>query len=733
LKARNAVTPVALVVLAASAAAYAYLVDRSTVSDADRASRRDDVFPSFRIDEVRRVELVTRSEVLVLERESDAGVWAMASPRQETAEPAAVDVLLREMELATRVREVPPTEAPGLDAPRVRGRVAVGSLEYHFSLGADAPRPDGAAYMQVDGEGAFVVGRSLKVQLLRTADAYRDRALVPYSAGEIGRLEARAADGELVLQRQGTAFRLGSAEGLRASRAAVDRVFAALADARAEGFLDEAAAERAVVDSSLTMTITPRDTRRPRVRLLVGGACPGRADDVIVVRTEPTRVSACVAAGSVNALRVTADALVDKAPLFAHADEIEEVRLEALGATGPRVDLARRGTGWHERAPEDRDLGTEEADSATSLVTALAEAQAIDARQAAPADGVAPRARVTIVRTGGGSNATEVVDVAAPNVEGVATVRRLDDGALLRLPGAVARRFEPHPVALHALALWKEPFDPGEVVAIEDSCGPTPQRVELRNRAWVLRTPAGFAADAASVADLADAFAHAKADAWVDESDDGSFGLKRAGACTVTLTLGSSADGGAPRLVGLEFGAETELKGPLSEHAGGERGVYARTLGGQAVAVAPEALFAISLRPAIDRSRFRLDLPALTQVVLARGRSRLRLSRAGARLARDEDGGDAGRDDTLEAALAELSAQSAVHAGPPARDEGLDRPTLEITATKRVEGGLVAETRITIGAPTRAGPTPAYFARVSGIDATFALPRRPVDAILEAW
>jgi hypothetical protein len=51
----------------------------------------------------------------------------------------------------------------------------------------------------------------------------------------------------------------------------------------------------------------------------------------------------------------------------------------------------------------------------------------------------------------------------------------------------------------------------------------------------------------------------------------------------------------------------------------------------------------------------------------------------------------------------------------------------------RVEAGGVAETRITIGAPTGPETTPAYFARVSGIDATFALPRRPVDAILEAW
>jgi hypothetical protein len=33
----------------------------------------------------------------------------------------------------------------------------------------------------------------------------------------------------------------------------------------------------------------------------------------------------------------------------------------------------------------------------------------------------------------------------------------------------------------------------------------------------------------------------------------------------------------------------------------------------------------------------------------------------------------------------------------------------------------------------RLGSQDAYFARVSGIDATFAVPRRSVNAVLDAW
>ena len=211
-----------------------------------------DVFPSFRVDDVRRIELIHGAERLVLDRQgaaagpgsaaaktwvSSGGGWAMTSPRRDATDPAAVDVLLRELEMATRVRNVQDRDARGLDPPRVRGTVAVGSVEYRFALGGDAAIPDGAAYMHIDGEGTFVVGRSLKVQLLRGADAYRDRTLVPYGASEVARLEMRApAGGVVALERRGTAFRVGGGTGLRASRTEVDHLFEALADARAETF-----------------------------------------------------------------------------------------------------------------------------------------------------------------------------------------------------------------------------------------------------------------------------------------------------------------------------------------------------------------------------------------------------------------------------------------------------------------------------------------------------------------
>jgi hypothetical protein len=564
--------PMVLVALAAATAAYALFVDRAAISDGDRAARKNDVFPSFRVDEVRRVELTHGPEVLVLERAPGTGAeWMMTSPRHEHADPSVVDVLTRELEMATRLRDVPPADAAGMDAPRVRGRIAVGAIEYRFVLGGEAARPDGSAYMRVEGEGTFVAGRSLSVQLLRGADAYRDRTLVRYGLGQAARLDLRTPKEGLTLERTGTTFRLGDASGLRASRLGLERLFGVLAEVRAESFLDDAQADLATANPTLTVALEPRETGRPRVRLLIGDGCPGDRDRVVVVRTEPERMSACVAKNLAVLLGELDEELVDRSPFYARADEIEELRLEPVADDGPHVDIARRGAGWRERAPEDRDLTGDEVDSANALAGALSNAVALEAR---PGGGqhIAPHSRVIAVRTG--AETTEVLEVASPGKDGTTLARRLDDGAILHLSQPDSRHFEPHPIALRSAAIWQPPFDAAAVVAIDDSCGLTPEHLLMRDGIW--KTRAGKVAGTSWANTLSDTFAHARASSWISESDDGTFGLSTAGACSVTFTL-ATEDGGT-RQVGLVLGA------------GKEGGVYARTLDSRAVLLAPAGL-----------------------------------------------------------------------------------------------------------------------------------------------
>jgi len=699
-RASAAVTPIALLVLAAGAGVYAFVIDRGTVSDADRAARRRDVFPSFRVDEVTRIELDHGSEALVLERGPDTGGWTMTSPRREGADPGAVDALLRELETAARLRDVEPGDTRGLDSPRVRGAIRLAAIEYRFSMGDDATRPEGAAYFRLEGEGTFVVSRALKVQLMRHADAYRERTMVAYGEGDVARLEVAGPGGGFALDRSGATFRL-SPEGTRASRAAVDHIFTALADARADAFLDDAEADHALGDAP-TITLVPRDATRPPVRLRVGKPCPAGQDGVVAVRLAPTRLSACIARTLAEAITATPASLADTSPFFAHADEIEDLRLERVGAEG-RVDVARKGTAWRERVPEDRDLSSDEGDSATALAAALADARATEVHRGAADEAFTAKVRATIVRTGG--SVTEVVELGAPQSDGTTLLRRTDDGATLRLPADAARRFQPLSVALRPSAVWRPALESGAVVAVDDTCTPAPERLDLRDGFWAMQSPAGLASDATAVVDLIGAMAHAKAAAWIADADDGTFGFGGAGSCQVSLGLAGS-DGGQARRNGVIFGAAT---------AGG---FFAHTLEDPAIFVAPAVLRQLASHPAIERRRLRIDPAALTSLVLVHGGQRRIVSR------------DASDDEGLVRAVAALYAQVALHAGPATRAEGLDRPQLEILATTRADGGAAVDTRVSVGATTRVDEADGYFARAAGLDATFFVPKQVVDSIL---
>ncbi len=716
MKARAAFTPIVLIALATGAVAYAYLLDRDKVSDADRAARRKDVFPSFRVDDVQRIEIDHGAEKLVLEREQDAGSsssWAMTSPRREHADSAAVDALLRELELGTWLRRVTDADTLGLAAPRATGEIALGPLDYHFAVGADAPTPDGAAYMKLEGEGTFVVGRSLAVQLLRGANAYRERALVPYGGNDVARMAVLGDGGGFMLERHGATFRTKG--GLRASRDVVERILLALADARAEVFLDDAAADERTKAPVLTLAIDAPDGSKPHVELRVGAPCPGRPEDVVVVRTAPARISACTSKGLVEALRPEGTALVDESPFFARFDEIEELRLEPAGSGGPAVDLARRGTSWHERAPEDRELASpEEADAANALAASVVGAKGTEVHRPGPHETIVPFARASLVRTGDATR--ELVEISRPLADGTVVVRRADDGALLRLALPDARHLFPRPIALRARPVWRAPFDPASVTAIDDACGPTQERLELQGHAWTLLAPPGFAADPVSAADLASAIARAKADAWVAGSDDGSFGFGGPGACAVEVSL-SSPSGQPSRRASIVFGKP------------GEGGVYAHTLDDPAVFVAPAVLYGLMTRPAIDRSAFRVEPAESATITLEQTGVRVRLSRQGSALVREGSSPqDAGAADSIERALASFYALAALHAGPPGKDEGMDRPALAIDLAS--EGR--APVHVTIGTPTRVDGIDAYFARVRGIDASFAVPKAPVEALLGA-
>jgi len=698
-------------------------LDRDKVTEGERQRRENNVFSAWRREEVSRLEIAHEGETIVLERDAKADKpWRMTSPRQERVDQAAAERLMTTLEFATRVRQVSvgggrPAEKGiedadlGFDAPRARGSVTMGPLVFRFVLGGSSPRPEGSSYLRVDDEAPFVASKELTDTLLAHSDTYRDRTVVPYLSLDLARFEvkhARAPGGFVVERSDERSFKV-QGPGVLASRFALDKAWGALAEMRAEVFPKDADADRLTASPQLTILMTPKDAGKPPGELVVGDVCPGHPNDVVVLRKQPTRVAACAPKGAIEALlAITPEALVDTKPFSFRHDEIEELRLEAIGGDAgpsdadaggaPRVlELARRGTGFHQREPVDRELTSEEADAASELLSLIEHGTAESVvRGGGPFTPIA-RARV---RSGDHDEVVEVgafSEAQAPNLAADAgrsgrtvMLRRVRDDARLMVPAAIARRLVPRATSVRPRTLLAETRRVQRVVL---RCG-TPQELVDDGSGLKLVEPSGYETDG-SIVQLVDGLVRGKVLAWVADADDGSFGLGARDAdavCRVVLTF---VDGNAPATV--RFGAE------------GEGGVYGTVDGHPEVFVASRALLELARRIYVNHAALRAEPASIESVkVTSRGKP------------------VTGRDPAaLRAAAGALFADRVVSLGT------TDVGAAEVEITIAVAEGGPAK-RIVCGAPSATPRGAQRRCATPGVKAVFEVRQSVVDAFLEA-
>jgi hypothetical protein len=594
------VITIVLFLLAIGLAVWLWL-DRDKVSEGERSRREHNVFSAWRREDLSRIEIAHEGETIALVRDAKQdGAWRMTSPREERVDQAAAERLLTTLEFASIVRRVASGDDVasrlGFESPRATGSVAMGALVYRFQVGGSSPRPEGSGYLRVDDGEPFVASKELVDTLLTRSDTYRDRTVVPYLSLELARFEVKHPGGGFSVERSDERSFKVQGLGVLASRVALDKVWGALAEMRAEAFPKDADADRLTAKPVLTILMTPKDGKPPG-ELVIGDACPGHPNDVVVLRKQPTRVAACAPKGAMDALlAMTPDALVDKRVISFRHDEVEELRLERLdmreadaATKDQRVfEIARRGTGFHEREPVDRELTSEETDAANDLLTRIEhdEASAVHTG-GAPFVAVA-RARV---RSGDHDETVEIgpahVDEHAPDASSTrVVVRRVRDDARLTVSPALARRLVPRATTARARAIVNEARRVTRAVL---RCG-TPQDLVDEGSGLRLVEPAGYETDGA-ITQLVDGFLRGKALAWVADADDGTFGLrggKEEDQCRVVLAF---EDGNAPLTV--RFGAE------------GEGGVYATIEGRPEIFVAPRSLLELAKRIYVNRATLR--------------------------------------------------------------------------------------------------------------------------------
>jgi hypothetical protein len=758
---------------------YVFGVDRHRPSTAEQSSRLGMLVRVWHPDDVTRVTIDRSTpkgpEHIELVREGDR--WKLTSPRIAPASFLAVLPMLEAIRGARSERAVgqaSPSEKAqfGLDAPRVRVEVAMKGVVIKLAIGRESTPSGGAtanasdagagyksSYLELapygdDPGGVFVVGPDLVGALDRPADAYREPSLVGQEKSTNFRhVELHtAAGGDVVLDKSahGT-WRL--AQGVPAAPIRVDvDVFNGLAQSLADLKADPFVPDDTPVDTSKGGTMDVRQKEGlPEVHVAWGGACPADPKLVVVQMRAPEKATGCVP-------QLVLDGLTRKPAEWADANafgllfgtenaKISEIEAVAIEDSGKKlVDGERAGDGMHLRAPSESDADKDSTERLLRALAALKGTPVAGASGALAKYGLAPakvrvvlRRRVDAITSGeiapdgGASEDWEQTieasapmddpDVAAPGTDAktpaakVVFVRRLDDGAVLKIAATDASV-----LGESAARLVRSPYladlapDAIERVSVKTEA-PDAVSYELAKESGAFRllAPKDVGTDVNAAIELGKQLATMTCDRWAAEKDDGTFGFAKPSA-TIVVTSG----GQKPGDITFELGAPAP-----------EGGVFARVRGRDPICVLSDAKRDALVHPPFDRSIVGLDPTDAPGVVLTRDKLVRALRFTDAHVWRDDADAGAAGGDVIARALADLvvglRAETMVHLGAATKDEGFDAPTLVIEA--RAADGKTKR-RVVVGAATRVARLRVYYARVDGVDATFAILRDDVDKIL---
>jgi hypothetical protein len=652
--------------------------------------------------------------------------WSLAEPFETDADIVPIERLLGSLEYATweRAVETPPDQVSGVTLATHELVAVMGDATYRLRLGGDAVSPPGARYVQVSkGEESprtYVVKKRLVDELFVHGDVFRGRQIVPYRKSSVARVVLSSAAGVRRLRRAGNDFLFdGMQENQRVERHGLDRIFLALARASAEPFVNVDAAKAALAsDASVRISLVPVASDKPEASLEFGGRCPSAPEQTLAIRHLPEPIAGCVERSVLLALREPASSLIDRHPFSFDADEVDTVRL----VEGESVlEFVRGGDGFVLSQPRSAALDSEAAGDRLSRIVEI-EGELLMASRKPPDAAAYSAATVTLESSArrGEERTVETVRVSAASPDGSRRVLREADGAVLLISAENALALRADATLLKEHKVFDYPL--AQLRRIDVNYGSVKQTLDRNaDGALSLSAPKGFDVDGSLAIELCDQLRSLRALRWVSDRATTGFGLDKPRA---TIRLAVEVDG-----------QPIERTLLLGGRAPG--GYYASVDRDPGVFVAPRAIERVLGTWLLDRAVFRADRESIVELSLdAEGLGSVQLRRVAGELVlqKGPSGFDPARITELLDAIESLRTEAAVHLGPATAIEGMRRPVLTGTIKRQSPENLgVPLIRFSVGSRDSFRDASIFYARIGGLNATYALPREQVQRVLDLF
>jgi hypothetical protein len=354
-----------LLLLALGLGAYVWFVDRKMPTTKEREEKKGRL---FEFDRDKITEIAIKAPEGKIDLTKDGANWRVESPVKDRADSGVMSSLLTSIELA-RSESTISTDGKGvgkdqlkefgLADPPTKLTLKVDGKQIHLLIGKDTAI-ENRVYAMIEGSKSVeVISNTLRTDISKKADDFRDKKLSDLSLGQIKKAVIKSPAGEIEVEKKNDHWSLIRPLKARGDDGKVGDAISQALTARIESFVADTSklGEYGLEQPRGSLTLTVEGQDQPQV-LSLGGNPKDEKDKGKVYARLSSRDAVVLLPKSIeNLLGTKPNDLRDKKLVQFNSDLVDRITIEPAGRE--KLVLARNGAkGWVRKAGKDADVNS---------------------------------------------------------------------------------------------------------------------------------------------------------------------------------------------------------------------------------------------------------------------------------------------------------------------------------------------------------------------------------------
>ena len=318
----------------------------------EEANRRAQNVINFERDKIDGIVIQNGEERIELKRADKK--WRLESPVKDLADGSTIDGLLFDLEDWKKDATISGKEIEADKSRMAEYGVAKAKLRLKLQ-GANAPPEilfgnnaalEGKTYVRLENsKDVFLAAQSIKNQISKKPEEFRDRKLTDTVATQVIRLSLKTAAGEMELQKQGDHWQIVKPLRARADDQKVNDLIAQITTSRIAQFVADDAGDLhpyGLTEPRGTVTIFTADDKQGQI-LQIGGV-PEKEKDQIYVRFAPRKFIYTLPNKIETILSTRPNDLRDRHLVRFDQNQLDRITIDVPGKT--KTVLSRKDQNW---------------------------------------------------------------------------------------------------------------------------------------------------------------------------------------------------------------------------------------------------------------------------------------------------------------------------------------------------------------------------------------------------